>query len=106
MLEHGAVWITYKQGLDTADVNTLSKYVTGIDRMAMSPYPDLKSNISLQSWGYQLFVDSPADPRIAQFIKALRYNPKTTPEYGATCSQPTFKAHPSTFGNPLWEPAS
>ncbi len=108
MLEHGAVWVTYKQGLDSADVDTLSKYVTGKDRMAMSPYPDLKTNISLQAWGYQLFVDSPTDPRIQQFINALRYNPKTTPEddAGVTCSQPTFKQHPSTFGSPLSEPAS
>ena len=103
MLEHGAVWITYKQGLDSADVDTLSKYVTGNDRMAMSPFPDLKTNISLQSWGYQLFVDSPTDPRIQKFINALRYNPKTTPEYGATCSNPSFKSSPSTFTSPIEE---
>ena len=105
-LEHGAVWITYRPGLSKADVDALAKYVSGQDRMFMSPYPGLKSNISLQSWGYQLFLDSPTDPRIQQFINALRYNPKTTPEYGADCSQPTFKAHPSTFGNPLWAPAT
>ena len=105
-LEHGAVWIAYRPGLPKADVDALAKYVSGQDRMFMSPYPGLKSNISLQSWGYQLFLDSPTDPRIQQFINALRYNPKTTPEYGADCSQPTFKAHPSTFGNPLWAPAT
>ncbi|WP_375500881.1 DUF3105 domain-containing protein [uncultured Jatrophihabitans sp.] len=105
MLEHGAVWITYnKDKLSAAQVTTLAKNVSGIDRMAMSPYPNLKTAISLQSWGYQLFVNSPTDPRIAQFIAALKYNQKTTPEYGATCSQPTFKADPSTFGNPLWVP--
>ncbi|WP_375481100.1 DUF3105 domain-containing protein [uncultured Jatrophihabitans sp.] len=105
MLEHGAIWITYdKSKLSAAQVSTLAKNVSGIDRMAMSPYPNLKSPISLQAWGYQLFLNSPTDPRIAQFIKALKYNQKTTPEYGATCSQPTFKSHPSTFGNPLWEP--
>lgn len=106
MLEHGAVWITYKPGLAKSEVDTLSKMVNGVDRMAMSPYPGLKSNISLQAWGYQLFVDKASDPRIQQFIDALRYNPKTTPEYGADCSQPTFKQHPSTFGNPLFAPAS
>jgi hypothetical protein len=51
-------------------------------------------------------VSSPTDPRIQKFIDALRYNPKTTPEYGATCSDPTFKAHPSTFGHPLEQPAA
>jgi hypothetical protein len=105
-LEHGAVWITYQPGLGKADVDALAKYVSGQDRMFMSPYPGLKSKISLQSWGYQLFLDSPTDPRIQQFIDALRYNPNTTPEYGADCSQPTFKAHPSTFGHPLWAPST
>jgi hypothetical protein len=106
MLEHGAVWITYKPGLAQDQIDTLSKLVTGQDRMAMSPYPDLKTNISLQSWDYQLFVDSATDPRIEKFILALRFNPKTTPESSATCSQPTFITHPSTFGHPLWTPAT
>ncbi len=73
-----------------AELDTLAKYVSGQDRMAMSPYPGLKTTISLQAWGYQLFVDSATDPRIQQFIDALRYNPKTTPEYG-----PTARTRPS-----------
>lgn len=105
-LEHGAVWITYRPGLAESEVSKLATHVEGQDRMLMSPYPNLKSPISLQSWGYQLFVNSASDPRIERFISALRYNPKTTPELGATCSQPTFKDHPSTFGQPLWEPAA
>ncbi len=71
----------------------------------MSPFPDLKSAISLQSWDYQLFVDSASDPRITAFIQAVRFNPATTPETQATCSQPTFLTTPSTFGHPLWAPA-
>jgi hypothetical protein len=106
MLEHGAVWITYRPGLAESEVSKLASFVEGQDRMAMSPYPNLKTPISLQSWGYQLFLNSASDPRIQKFITALRYNPKTTPELGATCSQPTFKEHPSTFGHPLWQPAS
>ena len=96
MLEHGAVWITYNaKTLPASQLAELEKYVTGIDRMALSPYPNLKTPISLQSWGYQLFVQKRVnDPRIAKFIAALKYNPKTTPEYGATCSQPTFIKHP------------
>jgi hypothetical protein len=106
MLEHGAVWITYKQGLPADQVATLAKQVTGVNRTAMSPYPDLKTNVSLQSWDYQLFVDSVDDPRINQFLLALRFNPKTTPEPNATCAQPSFITNPSTFGNPLWTPVA
>ena len=101
MLEHGAVWITYNaQTLPAGQLATLQKLVSGVDRMALSPYPNLKTNISLQSWDYQLFVDSASDPRIQQFISALKYNPATTPEPSATCSDPGFKASPSTFGHP------
>jgi hypothetical protein len=102
MLEHGAIWITYNaKTLPASQLAALKKLVNGQDHMALSPYPDLKTPISLQAWGYQLFVQKASDPRIQQFISALRYNKQTTPEYGATCSQPTFKAHPSTFGHPI-----
>lgn len=107
MLEHGAIWITYNADkVKGADLETLKKDVAGVDRLALSPYPNLKSAVSLQAWNYQLFVDSVSDPRIAQFISVLKYNKSITPEYGATCSQPTFKQHPSTFGHPLSQPAS
>lgn len=107
MLEHGAVWVTYNpKTLPASQVARLATYVKGIDRMAMSPYPNLKTPISLQAWGYQLFVHNANDPRIAQFIGLLKYNSKTTPEPQATCSQPTFIQHPSTFGHPLWQPAT
>jgi hypothetical protein len=103
MLEHGAVWITYnKNTIASGDLAKLTSLVQGRNGMAMSPYPDLKSPISLQFWGHQLFVDSASDPRVTRFIDDLLLNPDVTPEYGATCSQPSFKANPSTFGNPIW----
>jgi hypothetical protein len=103
MLEHGAVWITYnKDTISASDLTALKKLVNGQTRMALSPYPGLDSPISLQAWGYQLKVDKANDARISQFINALRYNPKTTPEYGAVCSDPAFKLNPSTFGHPTF----
>ena len=102
-LEHGAVWITYRPGLAAASVATLAKLVTGQNYTLMSPYAGLKTPISLQAWNYQLFVNSATDPRIAAFIKALRNNPGTTPEYPGNCSDPTFKKNPSTLGHPIWQ---
>lgn len=103
MLEHGAVWITYnKDTIAAGDLDKLKTLVEGKNGMALSPYPDLKSPISLQQWGHQLFVDSASDPRVERFVSDLLLNPDTTPEYGATCSQPDFKTNPSTFGNPQW----
>jgi hypothetical protein len=95
MLEHGAVWITYKPGLASDQVDALQKKVSGVGYMALSPYPGLKSNVSLQSWGHQLFVDSASDQRVDRFINDLRLNSAVTPEFGASCTNPDFKANPS-----------
>jgi hypothetical protein len=94
MLEHGAVWITYKPGLAADQLDALKKKVDGVGYMALSPYPGLKSAVSLQSWGHQLFVDSASDPRVDEFIDDLRLNSVVTPEFGASCTNPDYKANP------------
>jgi hypothetical protein len=83
-LEHGAVWVTYKQGLAADQVNKLKSKVEGKDYMLMSPISNLDKNISLQAWGYQLKVDNANDKRIDEFIKDLRLNASMEP--GAACS--------------------
>lgn len=83
-LEHGAVWITYKPGLDAAQVQRLARRVTGQDYTLMSPHDGLPSNVTVQAWGYQLAVDTADDDRIDTFITAARI--KAGPEQGATCS--------------------
>ncbi|HET6500029.1 MAG TPA: DUF3105 domain-containing protein [Amycolatopsis sp.] len=85
-LEHGAVWIAYNPTQVTGDaLTTLTTKVQGKPYTMMSPYPGLDHAISLQSWGHQLKVDSATDPRIDQFITALRQNSNTYPEVGASC---------------------
>jgi hypothetical protein len=87
-LEHGAVWIAYDPARITGgQVDALAALVTGKPYMVMSPYPGMPSPISLQAWGHQLAVDAPTDPRIDQFIAALRQNPNTFPEPGASCGE-------------------
>jgi len=83
-LEHGAVWVTYKQGLGQEQVNKLAAKVQGKDFMLMSPVTNLDKNVSLQAWGYQLKLDNADDERIDQFIKDLRLNASMEP--GAACS--------------------
>jgi hypothetical protein len=86
-LEHGAVWVTYDPSRVSAeDVDSLAARVEGEPYMLMSPYPDLQAPITLQSWGHRLELNSASDPRITQFIAALRQNPSTHPESGASCS--------------------
>ena len=83
-LEHGAVWVTYKQGLAADQVAKLQTKVEGKDYMLMSPVAGLDKNVSLQAWGYQLKVDNADDTRIDEFIKDLRVNASMEP--GAACS--------------------
>ena len=99
-LEHGAVWITYKPGLSADQLDALTKLTSGKPYTMLSPYAGLKSNVSLQAWGYQLFVDSATDKRVKRFINALRQNQTNTPELGASCTNTAFKAQPSTPGKP------
>jgi hypothetical protein len=100
MLEHGAVWITYNPSLPASQLDKLKTYVEGQDRLALSPYAGLRQPISLQSWGYQLFVNNASDPRIAQFISTLKYNSKTTPEPGASCTDPAWSADAAKQSKP------
>ncbi|TLG08827.1 DUF3105 domain-containing protein [Nocardia cyriacigeorgica] len=86
-LEHGAVWITYSpERLSSKEIEELSDQVAGQQYMMMSPHPALPAPIVLQSWGRQLRVDSVDDERIGRFVTALRQNPNTHPEPGASCS--------------------
>lgn len=85
-LEHGAVWIAYNPGQVTGEALTkLQSKVNGKPYTMMSPYPGLDRPISLQSWGHQLKVDSADDVKIDEFVTALRQNPHTYPEVGASC---------------------
>jgi len=93
-LEHGAVWVTYKQGLAADQVDALKKKVEGKDYMFMSPIAGLDHNVSVQAWGYQLKVDSASDSRIDEFIKDLRVRAAMEP--GAPCSSGNTTTGPIT----------
>lgn len=99
-LEHGAVWITYRPDLPASQVQQLVDFVgkqSLIDEssatrisgqqsrfMDLSPWANssLPSPIVISSWGYQLRVTSPTDPRLYQFVDTFRNSEKYTPEYG------------------------
>ncbi len=82
--EHGAVWVTYNPSLPKDQIDKLKSKVEGKPFTLMSPYPNLDSPISLQTWGYQLKVSNADDSRIDDFITNLAQN--ATSEPGAGCS--------------------
>ncbi|GAA1875131.1 DUF3105 domain-containing protein [Pseudonocardia ailaonensis] len=85
-LEHGAVWIAYNPDRVSGDaLDVLKKKVDGQPYTVMAPYPGLDQPISLQAWNHQLKLADANDPRIDQFITALRRNQYVYPEIGATC---------------------
>jgi len=100
-LEHGAVWITYNPNLPASEVKELTAFVTkqslipedpsavGIQDdsnryMDLSPWAtnDLPSPIVISSWGYQLRVSSPTDPRLQLFVDTFRNKQQYSPEFG------------------------
>lgn len=84
-LEHGAVWITYQPNLPQASVEQLRVQARGKSHVLLSPYTGLSSPVVASAWGLQLKLDSPTDPRLADFIATYQQGPQT-PEPGATCS--------------------
>ena len=96
-IEHGAVWITYQPSLPRLEVNQLQAFVEKQTKVApagvtpsrymdLTPYPGLSSPIVISSWGFQLKVTSPGDPRLQQFVNKFRASPIYSPEYGAPCT--------------------
>lgn len=85
-LEHGAVWITYRPDLSSAQVSTLTakarELKTYID---VSPYPGLPAPVVVSAWGKQLQLPSASDPRLVKFISAFRLS-SNAPEPGAACT--------------------
>jgi hypothetical protein len=96
-LEHGAVWITYQPSLPKSEVNQLRAFfgrqtvispggASGSRYIDLTPYPGLPAPIVASSWGFQLRLTSPADPRLQQFVNTFRATQKYAPEYGAPCT--------------------
>jgi hypothetical protein len=96
-LEHGAVWITYQPSLPQAEVTELRAFfgrqsvlspsgAGGSRYVDLTPYPGLPAPIIVSSWGYQLRLTSPTDPRLQEFVTRFRVSQKYSPEYGAPCT--------------------
>ena len=97
-LEHGAVWITYQPSLPASEVSQLRAFVgkqtvltpagasSGSRYIDLTPYPGLPAPIVASSWGFQLHLSSPSDPRLQQFVNKFRVSQQYTPEYGGPCT--------------------
>ncbi|WP_327112501.1 DUF3105 domain-containing protein [Streptomyces sp. NBC_01341] len=84
-LEHGAVWVTYNDKAQDADVKALAERVAKTPYSLMSPVTDQKDPLILSAWGKQVTVKSATDARVAQFFTKYVQGAQT-PEPGAACS--------------------
>lgn len=83
-MEHGAVWVTYRDGLGGADLDALRALASN-DFVLISQWDaSLPAPVVLSAWGLQLRVESATDPRVKQFVDAFAQGPQT-PEPGAPC---------------------
>ncbi len=93
-LEHGAVWITYQPNLPRAQLAALDAFQARQSKLGgtpsryidLTPYPGLPTPIVISSWGFQLRVSSPTDPRLQRFVDTFRNSPRYSPEYGGECT--------------------
>jgi hypothetical protein len=71
-LEHGGIWITYKDATNTSLINQL-KDIAGRydDHILMSPRPDDETPIAIAAWGRVLELDTVDVGQIYNFI--IRY---------------------------------
>lgn len=82
-LEHGAVWITYRPGLPADQIKALTAKVNANPAYRMmSPFPGLKTPISLQAWNRQIYVKSASDKKVDEFLTAYTQGPQA-PENGS-----------------------
>jgi hypothetical protein len=59
---------------------TSSRYID------LTPYPGLPAPVVASSWGFQLRLTSPTDPRLQEFVTKFRASKTYTPEYGGPCT--------------------
>lgn len=82
-LEHGAIWITYKDKDDKEIAEKLSNIVEKDPaKVLLSPRPENDSKIALASWTRLLKLEKFDESQISAFIKSNRNN---APEPFATC---------------------
>jgi hypothetical protein len=96
-LEHGAVWITYRQDLPADQVQRIRDLARGNSYVLVTPWggdPPLPSPIGASAWGLLLHVDNADDGRLREFVSRYANGPQT-PERGALCSRGVGNPQPN-----------
>ena len=85
-LEHGAIWVTYREDIGIDEIVVLSDFLAGLKKILMSPYPNQLSAVVLTAWGVRLELDKIDTQVINSFVQMYR-DSETAPEPGVLCDQ-------------------
>jgi len=83
-LEHGAVWITYLPDLDPHQIDRLTRFTGGVDKVLVSPVAGQDAPVIATAWGNQLELPDADDQRLEQFVNEFERR-SSAPEPGAPC---------------------
>ncbi|MFC5848443.1 DUF3105 domain-containing protein [Deinococcus petrolearius] len=88
-LARGAVWLTYRPGLDPTEVTRLRALLAApagaqAPPSLLSPRENLGAPIVATAWNAQLGAQTADDPRLVRFVRDYA-GAQTAPEQGAPC---------------------
>jgi len=83
-LEHGAVWITYREPLADSDRQALTEIARSNDYVLVSPYPGLPTPVVVSAWRHQLRLDRLDRVRVDGFVRVFSGG-TTAPEPHGSC---------------------
>lgn len=76
-LEHGAVWVTYRQGLDPAELDHLRRLSASGSKVLVSLWEgNLSTPLMASAWGSQRRLTSASDPELADFVRRFQASPQ------------------------------
>ena len=82
-LEHGAIMVQYRPGLDQAQVQALERLGRSYSsHVIVAPYPGLNTPIAVTAWTKLMTLDRADDGKIRRFIDLYR---QRGPEAGVPC---------------------
>ena len=84
-LEHGAVWVTYRDDAPADELDYLERLAGMNSHLLVSPYSQQDTTIVLTAWGRQLALGSTSDPRFTRFLQTYLRDGPTAPEPGVAC---------------------
>lgn len=69
-MEHGAVVVWYREGLEESDVNTIKEaFMSASGKKIMVPRANLDVPVALTSWGYMMKMENIDAEKIKEFIE-------------------------------------